>query len=103
MHVSSGDRSKSIPSECDGSLDRPFKVDPLSYISYQPVLHDWCIKGRGMCSPVCGMEHIKEHLQLSEIIAHVVAVAALLSYHNGTLPYARRHITVLKCVESVVK
>ena len=26
----------------------------------QPVLHDWCNKGRGMCYPVCGMVHIKE-------------------------------------------
>ena len=26
----------------------------------QPVLHDWCNKGRGMCYPVCGMMHIKE-------------------------------------------
>ena len=32
-------------------------VDPLSYFSFQPVLHD---KGRGMCYPVCGMVHIKE-------------------------------------------
>ena len=24
-------------------------VDPLSYFSFQPVLHDWCNKGRGMC------------------------------------------------------
>ena len=39
-------------------------VDPLSYISFQPVLHDWCIKGRGMCYPVCGMVHIKEPLLL---------------------------------------
>ena len=23
-------------------------VDPLSYFSLQPVLHDWCNKGRGM-------------------------------------------------------
>ena len=28
------------------------------------VLHDWCNKGRGMCSPVCGMMHIKEPLLL---------------------------------------
>ena len=34
-------------------------VDPLSYFSFQPVLHDWCNKGRGMCYPVCGMVHIK--------------------------------------------
>ena len=30
--------------------------------SFQPVLHDWCNKGRGMCYPVCGMVHIKEPL-----------------------------------------
>ena len=34
-------------------------VNPLSYFSFQPVLHDWCNKGRGMCYPVCGMVHIK--------------------------------------------
>ena len=39
-------------------------VDPLSYFSLQPVLHDWCNKGRGMCYPVCGMVHIKEPLLL---------------------------------------
>ena len=35
------------------------RVDPLSYFSFQPVLHDWCNKGRGMYYPVCGMVHIK--------------------------------------------
>ena len=30
----------------------------------QPVLHDWCNKGRGMYYPVCGMMHIKEPLLL---------------------------------------
>ena len=39
-------------------------ADPLSYFSFQPVLHDWCNKGRGMCYPVCGMVHIKEPLLL---------------------------------------
>ena len=39
-------------------------VDPLSYFSFQPVHHDWCSKGRGMCYPVCGMMHIKEPLLL---------------------------------------
>ena len=39
-------------------------VNPLSYLSFQPVLHDWCNKGRGMCYPVCGMVHIKEPLLL---------------------------------------
>ena len=31
------------------------RVDPLSYFLFQPVLHDWCNKGRGMSYPVCGM------------------------------------------------
>ena len=39
-------------------------VDPLSYFSFQPVLHDWYNKGRGMCYSVCGMVHIKEPLLL---------------------------------------
>ena len=39
-------------------------VDPLSYFLFQPVLHDWCNKGRGMCYPVCGMVHIKDPLLL---------------------------------------
>ena len=37
---------------------------PVSYFSFQPMLHDWCNKGRGMCYPVCGMVHIKETLLL---------------------------------------
>ena len=39
-------------------------IDPSWGISFQPVLHDWCNKGRGMCNPVCGMAHIKEPLLL---------------------------------------
>ena len=39
-------------------------VDPLSYFLFQPVLHDWFNKGRGMCYPVYGMVHIKEPLLL---------------------------------------
>ena len=53
---------KSVRSWCDGSSDRSFRVDPLNYFSFQPVLHDWCKKGRGMCYPVYGMMHIKEPL-----------------------------------------
>ena len=40
------------------------EVDPLRYFLFQPVLHDWCNKGCGMCYPVCGMVHIKEPLLL---------------------------------------
>ena len=43
---------------------RSSEVDPLSFFSFQPVLHDWCNKGRGMCHPVYGMVHIKEPLLL---------------------------------------
>ena len=39
-------------------------VDPLSYFSFQPVLHDWSNKCRGMCYHVCGMVQIKEPLLL---------------------------------------
>ena len=39
-------------------------VDPLSYFTFQPVLHDGCNKRRGMCYPICGMVHIKEALLL---------------------------------------
>ena len=50
--VSTGLGSESVHSWCDGSSDRSFMVDPLSYFSFQPVLHDWCNKGHGMCYPV---------------------------------------------------
>ena len=33
-------RGKSVLSWCDGSSDRSFMVDPLSYFSFQTVLHD---------------------------------------------------------------
>ena len=35
-----------------------------SILPFQPVLHNWCNKGCGMCYPVCGMVHIKEPLVL---------------------------------------
>ena len=41
-----------------------YGVDPLSYFSFLPVLHDWCNKGHGMCYHVCGMVDIKEPLLL---------------------------------------
>ena len=49
---------------CHRSLDQSFMVDPLSYFSIQPVLHDWCNKGHGMYYLVCGMVHINEPLLL---------------------------------------
>ena len=53
-----------VHSWCDRSSDRSFLVDPLSYFSFQPVLHDWCNKGHGMCYPVYEMVHIKDVLLL---------------------------------------
>ena len=58
-------------------------VDPLSYFSFQPVLHDWCNKGRGMCYPVCGMVHIKEPLLLIDNSSLCAAAGFLSHYQNG--------------------
>ena len=77
-------------------------VDPLSFFLFQSVFHDWCNKG--MCNPVCGMVHVKDPLLL-------VKKGSLCSGGSGFshslsewyLPYVRRHITVLKCVECVIK
>ena len=55
-------------------------VDPLSYVTFQPVLH--C----GMWYPVCGIVHIKQLMLLIERLAHVVAAVGLLSL-SGPLPY----------------
>ena len=44
----------------DGSSDRSLMAAPVSYFSFQPVLHDWCNKGHGMCYPVYGMVNIKD-------------------------------------------
>ena len=40
------------------------RIDPLNYFSFQPVLHDWCNKGWGICYSVCLIVHIKEPLLL---------------------------------------
>ena len=64
-------------------------VDPLSYISIQPVLHDWCNKSRGMYYPVWDGSY-KRILDANR----KDAAAFFSNYLNGLLPYARRHITV---------
>ena len=61
-------------------------VDPLSYFSFQPVLHDWCNKGRGMCYPVCGMVHIKEPLLLidkSSLFEPEVDISMIINRNNN--------------------
>ena len=37
-------------------------ANPLSYFLFQPVLHNWCNKGRSMCCPVGGIVHMKDPL-----------------------------------------
>ena len=71
-------------------------VDPLGYFSFQPVPHDWCNKGRGMCYPLCGIMHIKEPLLLIEKSSLYGGSGFLSPYVNGPLPYVWRHITVNK-------
>ena len=80
-------------------------VDSLSYVSFHPVLHAWCNKGRGMCYTVCGMVHIKEPLLLiGKSSPCDVSGFPFSHYLNGPLLYVQRHITVIKkCVEYVIK
>ena len=51
-------------------------VDPLSYLSFQPVLHDWCNKG--LCYPVCGMVHINSSMDSPNDPSHVPAPYTLV-------------------------
>ena len=75
-------------------------VDPLSYFSFQPVLHDWCNKGRGMCYPFCGMVYIKEPLLLIRKSSPCGSSTFPLlpsewSFTICLMPYNRK----IKCVE----
>ena len=65
------------------------------FFSFQPVLHDWCNKGRGMCYHVCGMVHIKEPLLLIVKSSLCGDSGFPLSLSEGSLticltPYNRR-------------
>ena len=75
-------------------------VDPLSYFSFQPVLHDWCSKGRGMYYPVCEMMRIKEPLLLIGKSGPCGESGFLLSLYEWFFTIC---LTYLKCVECVVK
>ena len=79
-------------------------VNPKSYFSFQPVLHDLCNKGRGMCYPVCGMVHIKEPLLLIGKSSPCGSSRFPLSLSEWSfticpMPYNHK----IKCVECVVK
>ena len=79
-------------------------VNPLSYFSLQPVLHDWCNKSRRMCYPVCGMMYIQEPLLL-------IGKSSLCGGSGFPLSLSEWSFTIsptlynreIKCVECVVK
>ena len=91
IYLSFLEQNYSTPSRCgelsedSSEVERSILhgVDTFSYFSFQPVLHDWCNKGRGMCYSVCGMVHIKEPLKESIRVAYVAAVGFLSHYQNG--------------------
>ena len=51
-------RGRSSAYRCDGSSDRSLIVDPLNYISFQPVFHE-CNKGVVFAILPLGLIHIK--------------------------------------------
>ena len=59
-------------------------VDPLSYFSFQPVLHDWCNKGRGMCYPVWYGAY-KRTLAVNQKVAYVAAAGIPFSLSEWSL------------------
>ena len=67
---------------CVRLLDRSLMVEPLSYFSFQPILHNWlwyvlsCLL----------MVHIKDPLLLIERISHVATAGFLSCCLNSTLP-----------------
>ena len=61
----------------------PYVVD-----MFQPVIHDWCNIGRGMCNPVCRMVPIKEPLLLIGKSSLVVAAGFLSRYLSGPFPHS---------------
>ena len=77
--------------ECHGSSDQSHIVDPLSYFSFHPVLHDWS----GMYYPVCGMMYIKEPLLLIRKSSPCGSSGFPLCL-RGHLPHVWCHITIKK-------
>ena len=74
----------------------PSGVNPLSYFSFQPVLHNWCNKSCGMCYPVCGRTHIKEPLLL---IGKSSPCGGSVFPLSLPLPYVWRHIYWIKTIK----
>ena len=47
-----------------GSILHGGCICSLGYFPFQPVIHNWSIKGCGMCCPACGEMHINDPLLL---------------------------------------
>ena len=86
----------------------------LSYFLFQPVLHDLCNKGCGMCYPVCGMLHIKEPLLLirkTSLYSGGSGFSLPLNIHSliysllavHTFPYVKKRILVKDTKEIVLQ
>ena len=45
-------------------------VESLNYFSFQPVIHNWCNKGRGMCYPVCRMGEREREREMFYLTTH---------------------------------
>ena len=73
--------------------------------SFQPVLHSWCNKGRGMYYHVCGMVNIKDVLLLIEKSSPCSGGSGVfLSLYEWLLTLCPTpYITVIKCFECAVK
>ena len=58
-------------------------VDPLGYFLFQPLPHDWCNKGHGMCYPIWDDAYKRT------LAANLKEVAAgfLSPYLSGSLPH----------------
>ena len=57
-------------------------VDPLSYFSIQPVLHNGRNKGHVMCYPVWDVAYKIKPLLLIGMITHVAAAGLISRYLN---------------------
>ena len=81
------------------SLNKTFLLPymPLSYFLFQPVLHDWFNKGRGMCFPVCVMVSL---IGKSSPCRGGSGFPLSLS---GPLPHVRSHINKISWLSSWLK
>ena len=62
----------------------------LGYFPIQPVVHNWSIKGCGMCSPVCEKVHMKDPLLL----------IGKSSLYGDSRFHLKKYVTVTICLTS---